>query len=66
MKTAEANRQLLDWRNRAKETHNMTFAEMAKRIGCSESTLTHKSLLYRLPYLQAMRLKELADEQGKQ
>lgn len=43
----------------------MTFAEMAKRIGCSESTLTHKSLLYRLPYLQAMRLKELADEQGE-
>jgi len=62
MKMAEANMQLLLWRFKAKEKHGYTDAELAKKIGCSASTLSHKQKLYMMPFYQAMRLKELANE----
>lgn len=62
MKINEANKQILKWRYQAKANHKYTDEELAKRIGCSASRLTHKDTLYKLPYLQAMKLKELAEE----
>lgn len=62
MKINEANKQILQWRHQAKEGHGYTDKDLAKRIGCSASRLTHKNTLYKLPYLQAMKLKELAEE----
>lgn len=62
MKMTEANRQLLMWRHLAKEAHGYTDADLAKKLGCSQSVLSHKKTLYRLPFYQAMKLKELAEE----
>lgn len=62
MKISEARKQLLLWRHQAKENHGYTDEDLAKRIGCSPSTLTHKDTLYKLPFYQAMKLKELAEE----
>lgn len=62
MKMTDANRQLLLWRHKAKEAHGYTDRDLAKKLGCSVSTLTHKQTLYMMPFYQAMKLKELADE----
>lgn len=57
-----ANKQIALWRFMAKEKHGFTDAELAKRIGCSASVLTHKREYYRMPYYQAKKLEELANE----
>ena len=61
MTIAEYNRQVRIWRDDAKERHGYTNAELAKRIGCCESALSHKRTLYALPYYQVKRLEELAN-----
>lgn len=58
----KANRQIDRWRTDAKRAHGYTDAQLAKRLGCSASTLTHRNNFYLLPYYQAMRLKELAQD----
>ena len=65
MKTSEANSQILRWRNEAREANGLTIKELARKTGCSASTLTHKDQLHMLPFYQAMTLKELA-EAGKE
>lgn len=62
MKIPEANKQILQWRNQAKESHGYTDEDLAKRIDCSVSRLTHKHTIYKMSFLQAMKLKELAEE----
>ena len=61
MTIAEYNRQVLTWREVAKDRHGYTQKELAKRIGCCESALSHKRTLYALPYYQVKRLEELAN-----
>lgn len=61
MRISELSRQLERWRHDAKGRHGLTDRELAKLLGCSPSRLTHGNL-YRMPFYQAMRLKELADE----
>jgi len=60
MKRADANRQIRQWRDDAREKYSIS--EIAKKVGCSESVLTHKATLYRLPFYQAMKLKELSEK----
>lgn len=57
------NRQIRIWRDNAKDAHGYTQEELAKKIGCSPSTLSHKDEFYRMPFYQVERLKELANEQ---
>lgn len=57
-----ANKQIALWRFMAKEKHGYTDAELAKRIGCCTSVLTHKREFYRMPYYQAAELQRLANE----
>lgn len=66
MKIAELNRRIERMRHDAKRIHGYTDAELAKLIGCSASTLTHRAsdgTLYRLPAYQVERLKELSEEE---
>lgn len=60
MRIAEMSRQLERWRYEAKKAHCLNDRELAKLLGCSPSRLTHGEL-YRMPFYQAMRLKELAN-----
>lgn len=60
MKISEASRQMERWRFEAKKAHCLNDNELAKLLGCSASRLTHGNL-YRMPFYQAMRLKELAN-----
>lgn len=62
---AAYNRQIRIWRDDAKARHGYTQKELAKKIGCSESVLSHKSTLYSMPFYQVMRLKELANGEDK-
>ena len=62
MNVSEANKQILKWRYQAKANHKYTDEELAKRIGCSASRLTHKQTIYKMSFLEAMKLKELAEE----
>lgn len=55
------NRQIARWRFDAKQIHGYTDAELAKKMGCSVSALTHKSQYYRMPVYQVERLKDLAN-----
>lgn len=61
MSIAEYNRQVRQWRDEAKARHGYTNAELAKIAFTSESAITHKKTLYRLPYYVVARIKELAD-----
>ena len=61
MNIAEINRQVRHWRDTAKEKHGYTNAELAKVSFTTESALTHKKTLYRLPYHVVAKIKELAD-----
>lgn len=63
MTIAEYNREVRRLRDDAKEWTGYTQKELAKRIGCCESTLSHKDEFYRMPFYQVERLKELANEQ---
>ena len=62
---AAYNRQIRIWRDDAKERTGYTQKELAKRIGCCESTLSHKDEFYRMPFYQVERLKELANAEAK-
>lgn len=61
MTIAEYNRQVRRWRDEAKARHGYTNAELAKVVFSSESAITHKKSLYRLPYYVVAKMKELAD-----
>ena len=61
MTISEYNREIDRWRTEAKKAHGYTDKELAKRLMCSVSTLTHTGQFYRLPYYKVMRLKELAN-----
>lgn len=61
MKMLDANRQIEKWRHDAKMIHKYSDVELAKKIGCSVSTLTHQDRFYRMPFYHAMKLKELAE-----
>lgn len=60
MTIAEFNNQVRRYRDDAKAAHDYTNAELAKKVYTSESALSHKDTLYRLPYHVVMRMKELA------
>lgn len=58
----DANRQIATWRFLAKQKHGYTDEDLARRIGCCTSVLTHKQEFYRMPYYQAAELQRLANE----
>ena len=62
---SDANRQISLWRFQAKEKHGYTDAQLARRIGCCLSSLTHKKTYYKLPYYQVAELERLAKEEVK-
>lgn len=62
MTIAEYNRQVRQWRDEAKARHGYTNAELAKAVFSSESAITHKKTLYRLPYYVVAGMRELAED----
>ena len=62
---SDANRQISDWRFKAKENHGYTDEQLAKKIGCCLSALTHRKTYYKLPYYQVAELERLAKEEIK-
>jgi len=59
---SDANKQIAMWRFMAKQRHGFTDEDLARRLGCCKSVLTHKREFYRMPYYQAKELQRLADE----
>ena len=59
---SEANRRIALWRFQAKQNYGYTDAQLARKIGCSRSVLTHKDDYYTMPFYQAMELERLAQE----
>lgn len=61
MTIADYNRQVRQWRDEAKAVHGYTNRELAKAAFTTESAITHKRTLYRLPFFVVMRIKELSE-----
>ena len=61
MTIAEYNNQVRRWRDEAKAAHGYTNKELAKAAFTTESAITHKRTLYRLPFFVVMKIKELSE-----